>query len=646
MSIERANEAAGPVEKPSARAAAHEPTRRDPSAGGSTSAAGRYLAVQRAAGNRATTGMIQAKLSVGPAGDRYEQEADEVATAVVRSLQRQPAGGPADDEDAGSRAPRGPGPAGAVHRMIQAQADGPVVGLEGGVLDAETDLAINRARGGGAALAEPVRRSMEAGFGADFSAVRIHNDAGADGLNQRIQAKAFTTGRDIFFRAGEYNPGTPGGQHLLAHELTHVVQQGGAPAQRQVQRAASPEHAVSRREGGSIQRELGDLGQGAAKSKASSYPSAAEARDYMGSLGGSKAGKQWRELTSIAGGRDAADTVPLLAQYCWALSQPAPADPAELPAFKAKQESWRNYLKPVAEKIALAFKQKNLYAFRTGAETDFKKNRELITKGGKSEAKNFYFWSMTQSYADEEAKQQQGTTLESSAAGSMWVNRAFADPNDAWCGAPGRLDRIIFEAMSSHYAATAEEVIHSNKQNDPSDTSVIKILQYRGINMDTAFYTEEWDKVKTSGLPYQFAIYLFSGSPTAAGWPAGGVFKSPEFKDVKMYDKGLSEHYVKKVGSLGTEAPPVWNFKDQTDERLRYGGMHVNGKGPEEPGHDKPTRAWAEIPAAYLNNQLVGKDPQTGEIYLMKPDGSKGALYAADENAAIALSKSGAGSPP
>ncbi|WP_287359229.1 DUF4157 domain-containing protein, partial [Moorena sp. SIO3B2] len=54
---------------------------------------------------------------------------------------------------------------------------------------------------------------------------RVHNDAQSDQLNQSIQARAFTTGKDIFFRQGEYNPGSRGGQELIAHELTHVVQQ-------------------------------------------------------------------------------------------------------------------------------------------------------------------------------------------------------------------------------------------------------------------------------------------------------------------------------------------------------------------------------------------------------------------------------------
>jgi len=87
--------------------------------------------------------------------------------------------------------------------------------------------AIHQARGSGQALADDTRQPMERAFGADFSRVKVHTDAQADQLNRSIQARAFTTGQDIFFRQGEHSPGTRAGQELLAHELTHVVQQNG-----------------------------------------------------------------------------------------------------------------------------------------------------------------------------------------------------------------------------------------------------------------------------------------------------------------------------------------------------------------------------------------------------------------------------------
>jgi hypothetical protein len=91
----------------------------------------------------------------------------------------------------------------------------------------EIENAIQGKRGGGQSLDSGVRRQMESSFQADFSNVRVHHDTEADTLNRAVSARAFTTGQDIFFRQGAYNPGTSGGKELLAHELTHVVQQNG-----------------------------------------------------------------------------------------------------------------------------------------------------------------------------------------------------------------------------------------------------------------------------------------------------------------------------------------------------------------------------------------------------------------------------------
>ena len=73
---------------------------------------------------------------------------------------------------------------------------------------------------------------MEGAFGADFTGVRVHTGPEADALNNSMSARAFTTGQDIFPETAEYNPDTPEGQRLLAYELTHMVQQGGADVQR------------------------------------------------------------------------------------------------------------------------------------------------------------------------------------------------------------------------------------------------------------------------------------------------------------------------------------------------------------------------------------------------------------------------------
>ncbi len=102
---------------------------------------------------------------------------------------------------------------------------------EGGELDPGVESSIQRARGGGQALDAGVRAQMEPALGTDLGGVRVHTGAEADRLNRAVSARAFTTGRDVFFRQGEYNPGSSSGRELLAHELTHVAQQRGAAVQ-------------------------------------------------------------------------------------------------------------------------------------------------------------------------------------------------------------------------------------------------------------------------------------------------------------------------------------------------------------------------------------------------------------------------------
>jgi hypothetical protein len=99
------------------------------------------------------------------------------------------------------------------------------VGRQGGQVPPVVEAAINRARGGGQPLEGALQEQMGASLGHDFSGVRVHTDAEADKLNQQLQAKAFTTGPDIFFKRGAYSPAPSSGQELIAHELTHVVQQ-------------------------------------------------------------------------------------------------------------------------------------------------------------------------------------------------------------------------------------------------------------------------------------------------------------------------------------------------------------------------------------------------------------------------------------
>jgi hypothetical protein len=105
------------------------------------------------------------------------------------------------------------------------------VGIGGNEVEPEVESAIHRARGGGQALDSGVRGKMESAFGADFGGVRVHTGSESDSLNRSVNAVAFTTGQDIFFSNGSYDPTSSSGKELLTHELTHVVQQGGSPVQ-------------------------------------------------------------------------------------------------------------------------------------------------------------------------------------------------------------------------------------------------------------------------------------------------------------------------------------------------------------------------------------------------------------------------------
>jgi len=89
--------------------------------------------------------------------------------------------------------------------------------------------AVDDRRGRGQSLTDRTRAQMEPALQQDLSGVRVHNDGAADQLSGQFNAKAFTTGQDVFFRQGAYDPGSSSGDKLLAHELTHVVQQGNSP---------------------------------------------------------------------------------------------------------------------------------------------------------------------------------------------------------------------------------------------------------------------------------------------------------------------------------------------------------------------------------------------------------------------------------
>ena len=102
--------------------------------------------------------------------------------------------------------------------------------LPGGRVHPDVETAIAAARGQGAALDAGVRDRVGTALGDPLSDVRVHADERADALARSVSARAFATGADIFFARGEYRPATAAGDALLAHELTHVVQQRDSPA--------------------------------------------------------------------------------------------------------------------------------------------------------------------------------------------------------------------------------------------------------------------------------------------------------------------------------------------------------------------------------------------------------------------------------
>ena len=170
------------------------------------------LALQRTHGNRYVQQVvagIQAKLKVGQPGDIYEQEADRVAEEVMRmpepKVERYPEEEKKKEEEGIVQIKEVPGQTPEIAPDIESH--------------------IQALRGSGQSLPESVRNFFEPRFGYDFSHVRVHIDARAAESARAVNARAFTVGRDVVFGAGQYAPETMAGKRLLAHELTHVIQQ-------------------------------------------------------------------------------------------------------------------------------------------------------------------------------------------------------------------------------------------------------------------------------------------------------------------------------------------------------------------------------------------------------------------------------------
>ena len=145
--------------------------------------------------------IVRAKLEMTEPGDEDEQEADAVANTVVNG--------------------------GKIAREISGGS-----GSSGIPVPRQMESRLMHSQGGGQPMPQGLRSMMEGAFGQSFSNVRLHTDSAAAEMSSSIGARAFTYGNDIFFNKGQYSPQSSSGQHLLAHELTHTLQQGGKVARR------------------------------------------------------------------------------------------------------------------------------------------------------------------------------------------------------------------------------------------------------------------------------------------------------------------------------------------------------------------------------------------------------------------------------
>lgn len=171
------------------------------------------------------TQLQRSPLRVGSVDDPMEREAEAVADRVIRMpspssalVQRCPGGCP--DDEVLSRQPAGE------HEEEEELVQAAAAGSEDLAVAPKMASAIQAEVGGGSPLPPLARRFFGPRFGADFSAVRVHHDAASAQMAAAVKARAFTVGSDLFFGSGEWAPGTPGGDRLIAHELAHVVQQG------------------------------------------------------------------------------------------------------------------------------------------------------------------------------------------------------------------------------------------------------------------------------------------------------------------------------------------------------------------------------------------------------------------------------------
>jgi hypothetical protein len=225
---------------------------------------------------------VQPKLNIGEPGDRYEEEADRIADTVVSRQAEEPAFfapsnsfaiqtnplaetitplvqkqeeeeelqmQPLEEEEELQMQPMEEeeelqAQAGEeeeeimqmqaeeeeeeIQTQVEEEEELQMKGANDAVASNSTEHALQSTKGGGRPLDSNVRLEMETGFGTDFSGVRVHTDSTSVQMNKDLGARAFTSGNDIYFNEGKYAPTSHNGKKLLAHELTHTVQQAGS----------------------------------------------------------------------------------------------------------------------------------------------------------------------------------------------------------------------------------------------------------------------------------------------------------------------------------------------------------------------------------------------------------------------------------
>lgn len=175
---------------------------------------------------------VQARLKVGTPEDAHEREADAVAERVMAmpedAVQRKGVAGQEEDEENIRRQPENE----EEEETLQTKAEG--ARSESKPVSADVASRIQARRGGGIPLPGSERAFFEPRLGVSLGRVRIHADAEAARLSAGLAARAFAVGGDVYFATGEYRPGSGEGRQLLAHELSHVLQQGAADTIRRV----------------------------------------------------------------------------------------------------------------------------------------------------------------------------------------------------------------------------------------------------------------------------------------------------------------------------------------------------------------------------------------------------------------------------